>query len=139
MSEVSLWEDLNKEMTLSASWHASRVESHVTSAGIPDVDYYFNGDGHIELKFGYTNRTMPKIRDSQVRWIWKRSFVGGKVLILTKLMDPDDKPQYFFHKGSKVQELRINRDYEFWFNNRINDNYWNLDPKEIRIILGDRR
>ena len=138
MSETILWNELNSEMQLSARWHATRVESHALSSGIPDVDYCFSGDGHIELKWGFVNKKMPEIRDSQIRWITKRTLVGGKVFILTKL-EHSEGPQYLVHKGDFVSQLRIGRDYEYWFNNRINDNYWKLDRTELgKIFAGGR-
>ncbi|MDH3375344.1 MAG: hypothetical protein OEQ39_00035 [Gammaproteobacteria bacterium] len=139
MSEEQLWCDLAFVMMSDEKWHASRVESHATSAGIPDVDYCYYGDGHIELKFGDSiTKKMPAIRDTQVRWMTKRAAVGGKVLMLTKLMD-GPKEIYLFHKGSFILNLNMNRDYVYWFNNRINDAYWGLPEAETKLLLKGER
>ena len=136
MSETDLWQELDKCM--GKSWHASRVESHSTSAGIPDVDYCYRGDGHVELKFG---DKIPNIRDSQVRWLSRRSKYGGKCYILTKVKLIFLKPEwcYLWHLGSKAAYLQANPQSEIWFNHRMNDRYWELDRKETQIILSGKR
>ena len=59
--------------------HASSVESHATSPGIPDVDYCINGvSGHIELKV-YGSKGL---RQSQILWFKHRIKAGGKPWIL---------------------------------------------------------
>jgi hypothetical protein len=136
MSEANLWDDLSEVMD-ETDWHASRVESHATSAGIPDVDYCYHGDGHVELKFG-TVLKMPRIRDTQVRWMVKRAAAGGKVLILTNIVT-DEGHIYLWHPGKFALQLYGNPGYAYWFNNRINDKYWQLDPGETRLILKGER
>ena len=139
MSEANLWDALKGAMELNEhGWHASRVESHATSAGIPDVDYCYFGDGHIELKHGSATTKMPEIRDTQIRWMLSRASVGGKVYILTQLVDGMNV-QYLWHRGQFAMHLHNNRGYEYWFNNRINDNYWSLDPDELHVILSGAR
>lgn len=142
MSEAKLWKELDDLM--GNAWHASRVESHATSAGIPDVDYYYEGDGHIELKFS-KNTDIPNIRDSQVRWIKRRSEVGGKVYILTKMRQKDifDPHRvsfvYLWHHGHMVIDLIEGQSFDLWFNSRINDVYWGLDRQETKTILSGER
>jgi hypothetical protein len=66
--------------------HASSVESHATSAGIPDLDFCWDGlEGHIELKF-WTVKNNKGLRPSQVRWFRDRIKAGGKPCLLVKTM-----------------------------------------------------
>lgn len=59
--------------------HASSVESHATSPGIPDVDFCIDGiSGHIELKVCSSRG----LRQSQVLWFRQRLKAGGKPWIL---------------------------------------------------------
>ena len=137
MSEADLWTELKDCM--GKSWHASRVESHSTSSGIPDVDYCYKGDGHVELKF--EEKGIPNIRDSQIRWLTRRSRFGGKCFILSKIhITWHNHPWcYLLHLGSKAAELQANPTSEYWFNHRINDCFWGLDKEEIRTILSGSR
>jgi len=74
MSESALWKHMKKN--IGHLGHFSRVESHETSSGIPDVDYCIRGvEGHIELKFA--RGKIPKIRGTQVRWFRDRAKQGG--------------------------------------------------------------
>jgi hypothetical protein len=143
MSEANLWQELKTTMEFCPhpGWHASRVESHALSAGIPDVDYCYLGDGHIELKYGHVHMMMPEIRDTQIRWMLSRSSVGGKVYILTKLQQHTDPRsfEYLWHRGAMAMELYKDRSYDFWFNSRMNDNYWELNLDEILTILKGER
>lgn len=67
--------------------HASKVESHDLSAGIPDVDYCLESvENHIELKVG-SKEVWPEIRPTQCLWFNKRIKAGGKPFIM--LLDND--------------------------------------------------
>jgi len=59
--------------------HFSRVESHETANGIPDIDFCIEGtESHIELKFNNGSRVKKDfIRPSQVRWFRRRIKAGG--------------------------------------------------------------
>ena len=136
MSESDLWTELNGIM--GKKWHASRVESHSTSAGIPDVDYCYMGDGHVELKFS-NSMAVPDIRESQVRWLMKRSAHGGRCYILTKLVWAKEAPTYLWHRGENVMTLRSNRTFGYWLNTRINHYYQELNPSETQFLLAGER
>lgn len=59
--------------------HASSVESHAMSPGIPDIDFCIDGvSGHIELKVCSSRG----LRQSQVLWFRKRLKAGGSPWIL---------------------------------------------------------
>ena len=62
--------------------HWSKVESHDTSAGIPDLNYCMDGmEGWLELKFG--NRVKaPKLRPTQCAWFRRRIKMGGTPQLL---------------------------------------------------------
>jgi hypothetical protein len=74
MSETSFWNYLRK--LLPREGHYTRVESHDTSAGFPDVHFTLNGNsGTIELKDAkrpgarYPFKGGSGLRASQVRWM----------------------------------------------------------------------
>jgi len=86
MSEAALWRAL--DAGLGHRGHFSRVESHETSAGIPDVDYCLNGvESHIELKFGRT--VAPKIRPTSGKYwmLHKGATIGTHKLYTEKDLD----------------------------------------------------
>lgn len=74
MSESSFWNYLRK--LLPKGGHYTRIESHDTAAGFPDVHYTLNGNsGTIELKDAkrpgakYPFKGESGIRPSQRRWM----------------------------------------------------------------------
>lgn len=59
--------------------HASSVESHATSPGIPDVDFCIEGvEGHVELKV----ITSSGLRPTQALWFRRRVKAGGSPWIM---------------------------------------------------------
>ena len=59
--------------------HLSWIESHATSAGVPDVNYCCYGvEGWLELKAGPD----IEVRSTQVRWFRDRIAAGGWPLFL---------------------------------------------------------
>lgn len=102
MSEQKFWEEFSGN--LGHKGHFSRVESHATSAGIPDIDFCMSDvESHIELKFG-NEKKAPSIRPSQVKWFDRRVKAGGHPIILAKI-ELDDGTRYCFYAGSKAREL----------------------------------
>ena len=60
--------------------------------------------------------------------------------MLTKMKNPDDgKWVYLWHLGCRVAYLHRNRNFEDWFNMRINDRYWELSKSETILILSGER
>jgi len=56
--------------------HWSKVESHDTSAGIPDLNHCISGaEGWLELKFGNEVKP-PKLRPTQCAWFRRRTKMG---------------------------------------------------------------
>lgn len=79
--------------------HLSWVESHATSAGIPDLNYCINGiEGWVELKWGNF-----EVKSTQVRWMEDRVNSGGFPLFLIHI-----DQQFFMVPGSHAQMLRTN-------------------------------
>lgn len=76
-SEDGLWGYLRDEfLKKTKGSHYSRIESHSTSIGFPDVDYHIgDSSGYIELK--HTNGEDIKVRPSQYRWITDRRDAGA--------------------------------------------------------------
>lgn len=132
MSESRLWLELYGGMA--NSWHASRVESHSTSAGIPDVDYCINGvEGHLELKYSKSNKP-PEIRNTQIKWHTKRRENGGRSYILTK-MKVDGRWHYLFHFGYQASWLNVNRFCDHWVSSSLHIMLDALDIETVKQIL----
>lgn len=78
--------DLNSESALrkaltklieSKGGHVSNIESHVTSAGVPDMNFFLSGaDVWVELK-AVGSRGQIKMRPTQRKWHRDRDSVGG--------------------------------------------------------------
>ncbi len=112
MSEENLQRALIK--AFKRRGHFSEVESHETSAGIPDIDYCMNGiESHIELKFG--NAIAPRIRPSQVKWFRDRVRAGGHPWLFTCIMGTSGK-YWMLHKGAAIGThlLHLERDLKKW-------------------------
>lgn len=84
MSEASFWKYLQK--ILPKDGHYTRIESHDTASGFPDVHYTLNGtSGTIELKDAkrpgakYPFSRESGLRRSQVRWIETETEAHGNV------------------------------------------------------------
>ena len=112
MSESKFWKEIDKGM--GRSWQATRIESHATATGFPDVDYCMkNGaEGKLELKFGYAN-SMPHIEDSQIRWHIKRFKMGGISFIFSKIKI-EGEWNYMLHYGHQIKNLYENSDANYW-------------------------
>ena len=68
--------------------HLSHIESHLTSAGIPDINFYKSGrDVWLELKVAKDGKV--KMRPTQKRWHKDRAARGGQswVLVLSPSKD----------------------------------------------------
>lgn len=111
MSEQNFWEEMSSN--LGHRGHFSRVESHSTSAGIPDIDFCMSDvESHIELKYG-DEKKAPSIRPSQVKWFARRVKAGGHPIIIAKIVLKDG-PRYCFYSGSKARELYDAKTSQDW-------------------------
>ena len=127
MSESALWKDMKKN--IGHLGHFSRVESHETSSGIPDVDFCINGtEGHIELKF--SRDKTPKIRSSQVTWFRRRRKEGGNPWLFTHMI-LKGKDYYLLHDASKISGLATNRNVADWITASIFRWISYMDWKEL--------
>lgn len=67
--------------------HVSYIESHQTSAGIPDLNVFVYGrDVWIELKVFSDNKS-PKMRTTQKKWHIDRFFRGGLSWVMAYDLD----------------------------------------------------
>lgn len=121
MSEADLWRAMDKGM--GELGHFSRVESHETSSGIPDVDYCIRGiENHVELKFGKNKR--PKIRGTQTRWFRHRVKAGGHPYLFTHIACSRSADYWMLHRGDVVGEL-AQKDLKGWV--RMATKIWTRD------------
>jgi hypothetical protein len=90
--------------------HVSRVESHETSIGIPDVYItLMGGIRHwIELKFSKGRRVI--LRPSQIMWFRQQRRVGYRPIILTKVI-AEGKTYYMYHR-SHIPDTDVLQDWE---------------------------
>ena len=113
MSEAKLWKDMKKN--IGHKGHFSRVESHETSSGIPDVDYcLFGTENHVELKFGHIGKPAPEIRGSQVRWFRDRVEAGGHPWLFTHISGNNGSNLYMLHLGKNVGRLSREKQIAEW-------------------------
>ncbi len=112
MSEANFWKYIKDN--IGHRGHFSRVESHLTSAGIPDVDYCIRGvESHIELKFEWD--CGAEIRGTQCRWFRKRINAGGHPWVLTEIKTKAEGSYYMLHGGNWLRYLADHRSFTYWF------------------------
>lgn len=92
MSETSFWTYLRK--LLPKEGHYTRVESHDTAAGFPDVHYTLNGNsGTIELKDAkrpgakHPFKGESGLRRSQITWMTQQCDADGRVFLALQCGD----------------------------------------------------
>ena len=93
MSEASFWNYLSKLLP-AAEGHYTRIESHDTASGFPDVHYTLNGHtGTIELKDAkrpgskYPFSGKSGLRKSQITWMTWECDAGGRVFLALQCGD----------------------------------------------------
>lgn len=92
MSESNLWERIRPKLLKYGD--LVRIESHMTAAGIPDLNYCFLGcEGWIELKFAkqparaatVVFKSQRGLDPEQVSWLLNRRRCGGRAFVLIQL------------------------------------------------------
>lgn len=112
MSESDLWKDIKKN--IGHHGHFSRVESHSTSAGIPDVDFCIKGfEGHMELKFAREKLKKNFVRSTQVKWFRDRVKAGGRPWLFALLIIGGEK-YYVLFKGENVGSISRETNIKEW-------------------------
>jgi hypothetical protein len=92
----------------------TRIESHDTAAGFPDVHYMLAGvEGTIELKDSHhPTATYPfatgGLRDAQKNWLRDYLYSGGRPLVCARVGDP-----IYFIEGATALRLNSFRQEEF--------------------------
>jgi len=105
MSEQQLWNYLSRLLPVDGQY--TRIESHETATGFPDVHYMLAGvEGTIELKDSrHPTATYPfaegGLRDAQKNWLRDYLYSGGRPLVCARIGDP-----IYFIEGRNA--LRIN-------------------------------
>lgn len=118
MSEASFWKYLAK--LLPKGGHYTRIESHDTAPGFPDVDYTLNGNrGKIELKDAkrpgakYPFKGQSGLRASQVRWMNEELAADGDERLFLALQCGDRvyllKAALYYDELHRMTEDEINR------------------------------
>ena len=81
--EQKMWKYLAPK--LKSHGHFTRIESHETAIGTPDVDYCIGGYcNHIELKFTESEKRGFRLRPSQAAWFRRRVKAGGQPWLLAQ-------------------------------------------------------
>lgn len=112
--------------------HASRIESHATATGIPDVDFQLKDGPEWWFELKATANGIIEIRPAQARWINQRISLGGKVRLFVKDIR-ENRTFYWLFKGAiagkhKIDDLREEIDFIF-FEGKIN---WNIFEMRMR-------
>jgi Holliday junction resolvase len=95
MSEAGLWKLLRANIQADLQ----RLESGMTSRGIPDVNGCHDGkEFWVELK--YTTTKKVALRPEQVAWLLRRSKVGGRTFVLVKT-----PKELYLYSGTMAREL----------------------------------
>lgn len=69
----------------------NRIESHSTSIGFPDIEYYNrSARGVIELKVIDSITSKIPLRDTQIGWLYRRIDSGDRPLIIIETSDTRD-------------------------------------------------
>jgi len=105
MSESDFAREVKQSLlNVDSNIHISSVESHLTSAGIPDLDVCIDGEeNHIELKWSWEDNA-PEIRPTQVRWFKNRCKAGGNPWIFAKVW-AFNNCQYLLIPGHRMEQL----------------------------------
>lgn len=98
--------------------HASNVESGLTSAGIPDIDYCICGtNGHVELKHYRKTKPVhcnaPDIKPSQIKWMRNR-IAAGEMPLLFSLLKTEEGEVYCLHLGCWLEDLSKCKSSKEW-------------------------
>lgn len=142
MSEGEFVTEIEKGIEIiDSNAHISKVESHLTAAGIPDFDFCFDGaEGHMEIKFS-GDKNAPHIRPSQVKWFKKRAKAGGCPWLFAKLR-VNNNWCYALFSPIAVPELAVTKksiDWIRWTNNMWTGKMTKRDWFNFYNIVRDKK
>lgn len=127
LRESRLWDDL-RDACKGTGIHFSRVESHSTSPGIPDLSYCVDSvEGFTELK-SWDPKKGFRLRQSQVSWTRARDRAGGRVFLLfDKQADPFNPRKFGLMRltEAKCEFLVTHPGADSWFG--LADVTWETD------------
>ena len=131
--ESDLWRYVRTVIKPAIGGHWSRIESHATSLGVPDVNICLDGrDVWTELKQGED----AHIRPSQYRWIKDRLNEGAANIWV---MHHQEDMGFMLIKGRYIDQLKkYDNDKEMW--RQMAKIVWprEINPIEMREILWPR-
>lgn len=105
-NEAGLWQKFSALVGPLA--HLTRIESHATSIGQPDVNYCIDGiEGNVELKYTNSSKKGIILRPSQHQWFRKRVKAGGRPWVLVWVNLPLQQPYYIVLTGESVVEHKL--------------------------------
>lgn len=126
--ESDLWRYLRISIKPQIGGHWSRIESHATAIGVPDVNASrFGWDVWIELKQGDD----ANIRPAQYRWIKDRLKEGNKNIWI---IHQQENYGFMAIHGSMVDMIK-NKPKATWA--ACADKIWQneINPKELELLL----
>ena len=129
MSEKALWKEMKKN--IGHRGHFTRVESHATANGFPDVNFCIRKEGTIELKFSGDETAPPEIRPSQVKWHQARLKYDGNCWVFAKLKI-NGKWWYFLVHGENIIRLAKAESNADWFD--TNGFRWEGTPNWNHVL-----
>jgi hypothetical protein len=142
MSEASFWSYLRK--LLPKEGHYTRLESHDTAAGFPDVHYTLSCDtGTIELKDAkrpgakYPFKGESGLRRSQIAWMTQECDAGGRVFLALQCGDRIYmlKADLYFDDLHRMTEEDIARVARVKWRKRVKGPTVQI-PEHLRELLG---
>ena len=112
MSEKRLWDYIFNNVAHLG--HFSRVETHESSAGYPDVSFCIDGHvGHIELKYAKKGKPL-RLRPSQGAWFRAQAKAGGVSAFLVFSYDEPNKRIFGIIPTGGVPELVLTTKIDDW-------------------------
>jgi len=110
MSETKLRRDIC--LNMSAYGHFSKIESHATATGFPDIDFCITMGEHGQIECKHqTDKKNLEIKPSQYRWFKQRLKAGGNIWLLAEF---DIKAGHFFVLVDGYHIEYLTADYESW-------------------------
>lgn len=140
--EATLWKYISKNLA-GKGVDLTRVESHATAVGVPDVNCCIDGvDSWAELKFNTTKGLV--LRDSQFAWMRRRLACGANNIYIIWGADIEYTDERGMQRvygliktttKDQLQWLRENKSPVCWASRSVRQWAKSIDFKELRTLL----